>query len=201
MSDTTLILLAVLVPSVMLHEISHGAVALAFGDDTAKQAGRLTLNPIAHIDPFGTIILPLILALSGAGMFGWAKPVPVNPARLRHPRQDALLVSLAGPATNITIALLAALTLRRHLLHGDLPLRIAFDAGFVNVILAAFNLLPIPPLDGSAVIERFIPTSWAPTWYRFRQYSFGILLLVVLMLPHVLQNVFDHALRLWTRLL
>src|SRR3989442_8164733 len=100
MSQTTLILLAVLVPSVMLHEISHGAVALAFGDDTAKRAGRLTLNPIANIDPFGTIILPLILALSGAGMFGWAKPVPVNPARLRHPRQEALLVSLAGPPTN-----------------------------------------------------------------------------------------------------
>src|SRR6266542_4678139 len=107
MNDTTLILLAVLVPSVMLHEISHGAVALAFGDDTAKRAGRLTLNPIAHIDPFGTIILPLILALSGAGMLGWAKPVPVNPARLRRPRQDALLVSLAGPVTDIGLALLA----------------------------------------------------------------------------------------------
>src|SRR2546423_4511052 len=107
MSQTTVLLLAVLIPSVMLHEISHGAVALAFGDDTAKRAGRLTLNPIAHVDPFGTVILPLMLALSGAGMFGWAKPVPVDPSRLRNPRQQALLVSLAGPVTNIALALLA----------------------------------------------------------------------------------------------
>src|SRR5438445_10887532 len=101
MSDTTLILLAVLVPSVMLHELSHGLVALAFGDDTAKRAGRLTLNPIAHIDPVGSIGLPLLLAVAGAPVFGWAKPVPVNRGNLRNPRQETLLVSLAGPATNI----------------------------------------------------------------------------------------------------
>ena len=176
-------------------------MALAFGDDTAKRAGRLTLNPIAHIDPFGTILLPLILALSGAGMFGWAKPVPVNPARLRNPRQQTLLVSLAGPVTNVAIAVLAAAALRNHVFHGDLALRVVFAAGFINVILAAFNLLPIPPLDGSAVIERFIPAAWAPSWHRFRQYSFGILLLMVLVLPGALQNVFEHALRLWSRLL
>jgi Zn-dependent protease len=212
MSQTTLLLLAVLLPSVMLHEISHGAVALAFGDDTAKRAGRLTLNPIAHVDPFGTVILPLMLALSGAGMFGWAKPVPVDPSRLRNPRQQALLVSLAGPVTNIALALLAIVLM--HLLHvdpaaaslrfflrrsvaGDWP----FMLGFINVILAAFNLLPIPPLDGSAVIERFLPPSWAPQWYRFRQYSFGLLLLLVLLLPNTLSRVFDSALRLWSHLL
>jgi Zn-dependent protease len=201
MSQTTLILLAVLIPSVMLHEISHGAVALAFGDDTAKRAGRLTLNPIAHVDPFGTVILPLILALSGAGMLGWAKPVPVDPSRLRNPRQQALLVSLAGPATNIALAVLAAAVLRARLVSGDLALRIVFDFGFVNVILAAFNLLPIPPLDGSAVIERFLPGSWAPQWYRFRQYSFGLLLLLVFVVPGALQRVFETALRLWSHLL
>jgi Zn-dependent protease len=201
MSQTTLILLAVLIPSVMLHEISHGAVALAFGDDTAKRAGRLTLNPIAHVDPFGTVILPLILALSGAGMLGWAKPVPVDPSRLRNPRQQALLVSLAGPATNIALAVLAAAVLRARLVSGDLALRIVFDFGFVNVILAAFNLLPIPPLDGSAVIERFLPGSWAPQWYRFRQYSFGLLLLLVFVVPGALHRVFDAALRLWSHLL
>src|SRR2546425_6818058 len=108
MNQTTLILVAVLIPSVMLHEISHGAVALAFGDDTAKRAGRLTLNPIAHVDPFGTIVLPLILALSSSGVFGWAKPVPVNPRRLRNPRQQALLVSLAGPVTNLGLAFIAS---------------------------------------------------------------------------------------------
>jgi Zn-dependent protease len=218
MSESTLILLAVLVPSVMLHEISHGAVALAFGDDTAKRAGRLTLNPIAHVDPFGTVILPLLLALTGAGMFGWAKPVPVNPARLRNPRQQSLLVSLAGPLTNIAIAGVAIMLLRS-LYPSLMPgLRFALSRGFypssdntvlavllgfvtVNVILAAFNLLPIPPLDGSAVIERFLPASWAPQWYRFRQYSMGLLLLVVLALPRALDHVFDFAFRLWSHLL
>lgn len=218
MSQTTLILLAVLIPSVMLHEISHGAVALAFGDDTAKRAGRLTLNPIAHVDPFGTVILPLLLALTGAGMFGWAKPVPVNPARLRNPRQQALLVSLAGPATNIALAVVAIVLLRTFysgstsgirfaLAHGlyptsaDTALAVLLGAVTVNVILAVFNLLPIPPLDGSAVIERFLPGDWTPHWYRFRQYSMGLLLLVVLMLPGALNRVFVGALRLGSHLL
>jgi Zn-dependent protease len=218
MSRTTLVFLAVLVPSVILHEISHGAVALAFGDDTAKRAGRLTLNPIAHIDPFGTVLLPLLLALTGAGMLGYAKPVPVNPARLHNPRQQSLLVSLAGPATNIALAMVA-IVLLRVLYPGMLPgLRFALSRGFypsygstvlavllgfvtVNVILAAFNLLPIPPLDGSAVIERFIPASWAPQWYRFRQYSMGLLLIVVLILPGAFGRVFETALRLWSHLL
>src|SRR5207237_10455946 len=107
-----IVFFAVLIPSVILHEVSHGWVALAFGDDTAKRAGRLTLNPIAHVDPFGTIILPLLLSLSGIGAFGYAKPVPVNPRNLRNPRQHSLYVSLAGPLTNITLALIAGLVLR-----------------------------------------------------------------------------------------
>jgi Zn-dependent protease len=200
-SNNTVVLLAVLIPSVMLHEISHGAVALAFGDDTAKRAGRLTLNPIAHVDPFGTIVLPLLLAITGAGMFGWAKPVPVNPARLRRPREQALLVSLAGPATNVLLAVAAAALLRDQVVHAGELRRVVFDAGYINVILAAFNVLPIPPLDGSALIERVLPQAWAPQWYRFRQYSFGLLLLVVLLLPRALNHVFDAALRLWSHLL
>lgn len=212
MSTETIIIFAVLVPSVILHEIAHGAVALWFGDDTAKRAGRLTLNPVPHIDPFGTVLLPALLALSGLGAFGWAKPVPVSPSRLRNPRQQTLLVSLAGPATNIALALAAALwfatrdadAVTRVLF--DLPGtpmadRVVFFAGFVNVILAAFNLIPLPPLDGSAVIERFLPHTWWPQWLRFRQYSMGILLLVVLLLPGALDRVFDPAIRLWARLL
>ena len=104
--------LAVLVPSVILHEVSHGVVANHFGDDTAKRAGRLTLNPLAHIDPFGTVILPIILSLSGFGAFGYAKPVPVTVSRLRNPRQHSLYVSLVGPAVNIALALAAAVALR-----------------------------------------------------------------------------------------
>src|SRR3989449_11424100 len=100
-SETTVILVLSLIPSVILHEVSHGVVALWFGDDTAKRAGRLTLNPVAHIDPFGTIILPLILILTTGAGFGYAKPVPVNPRNLRNPRDQSVLVSLAGPAVNI----------------------------------------------------------------------------------------------------
>src|SRR5687767_1414831 len=112
MSRDQIIFFAVLVPSVILHEISHGAVALVFGDDTAHKAGRLSLNPIRHIDPFGTIILPAMMVLTTGSAFGYAKPVPVNVRRLRNPRNHGLLVSLVGPAVNIVIALLAAAVLR-----------------------------------------------------------------------------------------
>lgn len=205
------LLVAVIVPSIILHEVSHGWVANALGDDTAKRAGRLTLNPLRHVDPFGTVILPFILSLSGVGAFGYAKPVPVNVRALRNPRQHSLYVSLAGPATNIAIALAAALVLRTRY-SADLD-RVAFVddlalvpqlllwLGLMNVILAVFNLLPIPPLDGSAMIERFLPTSWWPTWLKFRQWGFGILLLLVLLLPGSLNRVFDPAMEQWLRLL
>ncbi|MCU1461550.1 MAG: peptidase [Acidimicrobiales bacterium] len=192
MSHQAIVYLVVLIPSVILHEISHGVVALAFGDDTAKRAGRLTLNPIAHIDPFGTILLPLILALGSGGVFGYAKPVPVDPRRLRNPRQQSLLVSLAGPATNLLIAFAASVVY----VAGP---RNDWTSGFivVNVILAAFNLLPIPPLDGSALVERVLPRQWWPAYLRFRQYSMGLVLIVVLLLPNVLGHLFDWALRTW----
>ena len=199
---------AVLVPSVILHEVSHGVVANHFGDDTAKRAGRLTLNPLAHIDPFGTVILPIILALSGFGAFGYAKPVPVTVSRLRNPRQHSLYVSLAGPAVNIAIALAAAVALRplitvvggTRYLDGTTA-EVIYRLGVINVILAAFNLIPLPPLDGSAVVERLLPRQWWPTWLKIRQYSMGVLILVVLLLPGVLTAVFSPAVDLWTALL
>lgn len=205
------ILVAVVVPSVILHEVSHGFVANLFGDDTAKRAGRLTLNPVAHVDPFGTIILPLLLSLSGVGAFGYAKPVPVNPRQLRNPRQHSLYVSLAGPVTNISIAVVAGLLLRTSY-RGDLQRAFSVDQlalvpkllfwlGFMNVILAVFNLLPIPPLDGSALVERVLPHRWWPTWLKYRQYGFGILLLLVFAVPGALDRVFDPALRQWVKLL
>jgi Zn-dependent protease len=213
-SNTALLTFAVVVPAIILHEVSHGVVALWFGDDTAKRAGRLTLNPIAHIDPFGTIILPAILALSGLGAFGYAKPVPVNVRRLRHPRNEGLLVSLAGPVTNITLAAIAVIILRvfrpagtaravAFVIHfptyfSQLPLidRALALFALVNVILAVFNLIPIPPLDGSALLERLMPASWWPGYLRFRQYSMGILLLVILLLPNALGRVFTPAIDL-----
>jgi Zn-dependent protease len=205
------LLVAVIVPSIILHEVSHGAVANLLGDDTAKRAGRLTLNPIAHVDVFGTLILPAMMALSGVGAFGYAKPVPVNVSRLHQPRRDALIVSLAGPATNIILAVLATLLLRSVYADDfgsafdvdDLePItRAVFMFGFLNLLLATFNLLPIPPLDGSAVIERFIPGRWWPTWLKFRQWGFGILLAILLFAPGALDAVFDPVLDLWQKFL
>jgi Zn-dependent protease len=184
------ILFGCLVVAVILHEISHGVAALWLGDDTAKRAGRITLNPVPHIDPFGSLILPAMGALSGLPILGYAKPVPVNAGRLRKPRRDIVLVSLAGPFTNFVLMAVGALTARAIFQSGDglggavdqgtsdLLLEVVFFFAVVNLLLGVFNLLPIPPLDGSAIIERVLPKEWLPGWQRFRPY--GILVLLVL---------------------
>jgi Zn-dependent protease len=209
-----ILLLGALIPSVILHEVSHGVVALAFGDDTAKRAGRLTLNPIPHIDPVGTIILPALLALSGAGVIGWAKPVPVNVARLRNARNTGVLVSLVGPAVNIALALLFGLAYRffvpfadkvfgpgsgTSVLPGPTWSQYLFVLGLVNVFLAVFNLIPLPPLDGSVVLERLLPTRLLPAYYRIRPFTILIPLVIVLVFPSVLDRIFQPALNEWGR--
>jgi Zn-dependent protease len=207
-----LVTLAVVIPSIILHEVAHGVVAGWFGDDTARRAGRITLNPVAHVDPFGTVLLPLLMAATGFGVFGYAKPVPINPSRMRSPRNNALVVSLAGPATNILLALACTLVFRLTrpstpiysldgLFQQSLVVQLAFFGGLMNVLLAVFNLLPIPPLDGSALLERVMPRSWWPTYARFRQYSMFLLLGVVLLAPRLLNPVFDRAINWWSRLL
>ena len=186
-NEQTLIFLLVFIPAVILHEVSHGVMALWCGDDTAKRAGRLTLNPIKHIDPVGSVLLPVVLALIGAPIFGWAKPVPVSINRLRHPRNQSVYVALAGPGTNIILAVIGGLALHELLHVWKLPIapcapflcygavsswalveQILLYFGIVNIILAAFNLIPIPPLDGSALIERLLPVSALPTYYQLR---------------------------------
>src|SRR5436853_964688 len=139
MDRETLVFFVALVASIILHEISHGVVALWFGDDTAKRAGRLTLNPVPHIDPFGSIILPALGALAHVPVIGWAKPVPVNPNRLRHGRRDLLLVSLAGPASNFALAIVSAVVARsqfhfspRFVVVGDLPLPVLIPLLFAE---------------------------------------------------------------------
>lgn len=193
LSENTAIFLACFVPAVIFHEVSHGVVALWCGDDTAKRAGRITLNPLRHIDPFGSIILPIVLTLTAGFPFGYAKPVPVNLSRLRRPRDDAVFVGLAGPATNIALACLGGLVL--HFLHTGLFViggliyethslnvadNFAIDFGTVNILLAVFNLIPIPPLDGSALLERMLPARVLPQYYQLR-FAFMILVLIVVL--------------------
>ncbi len=191
--------LAAVVPSIILHEVSHGAVARIFGDDTAQKAGRLTLNPISHIDLFGTLLMPTMLVLAGVTPIAFAKPVPVNVSKLRSPRNQSFLVSAAGPATNIVLALIAALGMK--LLRPDGTLFEFFlSFGFVNALLATFNLLPIPPLDGSAFLERVLPRSMWPGYLKVRRYSMPLLIVIVLWIPGVFASIYEPVLRVWARL-
>jgi Zn-dependent protease len=213
LSEGQLVFFAVLIPSIILHEVSHGWAALLFGDDTAQQAGRLTLNPIAHVDPFGSIILPAILIFTTGAGFGYAKPVPVNPRKMRHPRNDGLLTSLAGPGVNIVLAVLVGLVVRFTMSHVQIydalyaprsaPMAdvVLVNFGLVNVFLAAFNLIPIPPLDGSAVVERLLPLKWWPSYLRVRQYSMLLVFFLVFSVRGALDHVFNPAIDLWFRLL
>jgi Zn-dependent protease len=201
--DTTVLLVLVLIPSVILHEVSHGAVADLFGDDTARRAGRLTLNPLPHVDAFGTVVLPALLAVAGGGaVFGYAKPVPVRPSQMRRPRDHGLLTALAGPATNVVLAVLAAVALRVTGATPGTPLGdVLVAVGVVNVLLAAFNLVPLPPLDGSAVVERLLPERALPGWHRLRRYSLPLVFAVVLLVPGALTGLFRAALDVWLLLL
>jgi Zn-dependent protease len=185
-SQQDIILFCVIVPSILLHEISHGYVARIFGDDTAQRAGRLSFNPLVHIDPVGTLLVPALLALGGFGVFGWAKPVPVNTARLRSPRNQGVLVSLAGPMTNIILAGLSAeifIHFVRPQLSYSFPLwaQIVFYFSLANVGLAVFNLIPLPPLDGSVLFERLLPSRYWPTYLRIRPYTMMIVLGLVML--------------------
>ena len=208
LDNDTVIILGALIFAIILHEISHGVVASLLGDDTARRAGRLTLNPIPHVDPFGSIVLPVLGALTHVPVIGWAKPVPVNPARLRNPRRDMLVVSLAGPATNLALAVAAALVARSQfdrngalfVIISHLPLRVLIPLRLaeVSLFLAIFNFLPIPPLDGAALIERVLPREWLPGWYKFRPYGILVLFLLAIetnFLGRLFQPFLDHLFR------
>jgi Zn-dependent protease len=195
-----------LIPSIVLHEVSHGYVAFLFGDPTAKEDGRLTLNPIRHIDPFGTILLPALLVFAGAPAFGWAKPVPVNTARLRHPRNQSVLVLLAGPAVNIGLSVLSLLVVR-FLLGSNgsvLFLNIFVAFGIVNVTLAVFNLIPLPPFDGSALVERLWPQNKMVLYYRLRAAAMPFAFALVLLdsyTTRLFPSIESHVVRWWFSLL
>jgi Zn-dependent protease len=201
-----------LIIAIVLHEVSHGWVANAFGDPTARRKRRLSLNPVRHIDPVGTIVLPLLLAVSGAPVFGWAKPVPVVARRLRNPRIHMMLVALAGPGMNLLLALVGAFAWAglRWLsppegLGWDFLILNVFNFVLINVSLAVFNMLPIPPFDGGHVIEGLLPRALALRYARLGRYGFALLFALLVVLPmaniHIVSDIIGPPIRLLLRLL
>jgi len=178
-------LIIVLILSIVIHEVAHGAMAYHLGDPTAKYAGRLTLNPLKHLDPIGSIFVPLTLILVRSPiLFGWAKPVPINPYNFRDQKYGSLKVSLAGPGANLAIAIFFGLILRFiHLPISFAGLNLMFSyIVYINILLAVFNLLPIPPLDGSHILFTFLPPSMIKTKVFLEQFGFFILIFIIFFL-------------------
>lgn len=178
--------------AITVHEVAHGWTARRFGDRTAEMMGRLTLNPVKHIDPVGTIIVPLALLAMGGFIFGWAKPVPVAQGNLRNPRRDMALVSAAGPLSNLIMAILwaliAKLAIMANLAGVTEPLALMGAAGvLINIVLAVLNLLPLPPLDGGRVMSNLLPPRMSDQFDRLE--PFGLLILVVLLATGVLAQI------------
>lgn len=187
---------ALLLPAIVLHEVAHGYVANLLGDPTAKVRGRLTLNPIAHIDPWGTLLMPAILLVisGGAFSFGYAKPVPVNPYLMRRtdPRTGMLITGLAGPLTNVALAIVTAV-LYRVLTATAAPAIVAdllYAFAYLNLMLAFFNLIPIPPMDGSRVVQRFLTGRALETYESLEQYGFMIIIGLTWVIPGFLSGYF-----------
>lgn len=208
-----LLSLPVLLMSVVIHEVAHAWQARREGDDTADRLGRITLNPLRHIDPLGSVLLPLMLWFANSSMmFGWAKPVPVNPSNFRRLRAGDIRVSLAGIVANLFLALLftlgaAALTSLGGGEVGNVLRRMCLYGIFINLVLAFFNLIPIPPLDGSHVLYQLLPRRAAESYRRVGRWGFLVILLLVFALPDVLQLLLapvnylmgaaDWFIRLW----
>lgn len=184
------------VPAIVFHEVAHGFAAAKLGDPTAKNRGRLSLNPLKHVDPFGTVLMPFLLLALGGPVFGYAKPVPYNPAYFKNKRAGEAIVGLAGPAANLLMALFAGIV--AWLLYPAAPelaaeseLFFYFYAFFlpmfalVNLYLMFFNLLPVPPLDGSSVIALFLSDKQLVRYYRIQQYALPVFMVVVVLVPYI----------------
>jgi len=190
--------LGVLFLSIILHEVAHGYMAYRLGDPTARDANRLTLNPLAHIDPFGSILLPILLVVSHSPvLLGWAKPVPFNPAYFRDFRKGTMLVGAAGPVTNLVLAV-AAGVLFRLFTPGGLVGLVLLNLCVTNITLAVFNLIPIPPLDGSRVLVGFMPHDWISGYLFMERYGFLVIfgLLYLGVLDHLLIPIERALMRL-----
>lgn len=182
--------------AITVHEVSHGWVARYLGDPTAMMLGRLTLNPLKHIDPIGTVLVPIILVLLGGVIFGWAKPVPITTENLRNPKRDMALVAVAGPLSNLLMALLWALVMKIGLLISStspalaMPLTYMGAAGItINAVLMVLNLLPVPPLDGSRVVASLLPDPMA--WRYNRLEPYGLIILLGLLITGILGRVLE----------
>jgi Zn-dependent protease len=185
-----IISLPILLVTITIHEFAHALVADRLGDPTPRLAGRLTLNPISHIDPIGFIMLLLV-------RFGWAKPVPINPYNFSDPRRGSLLVSLAGPLSNFLFAWILAILYRTlPIIYGEVVASILSYTIWINLALAVFNLIPIPPLDGSHILEYFLPPHQMENWYRLQQYGFLILIAIILFGSPILIAIIEFLYRL-----
>lgn len=188
-----------LIFAITLHEVAHGWVASWCGDQTARLSKRLSLNPLHHIDPIGTVILPLMMLLTTNFVFGWAKPVPIDSRNMRHPRRDVILVALAGPISNILMAIFWAAIMRWALgmnesgnLWLGVPLALMGQAGImINIVVAVINLIPLPPLDGGRVLVNLLPPRWGYQLSLIEPYSFVIL--IILMVTGILSVIVGPA--------
>lgn len=199
----TIFSLVILLFSVIIHELAHGYVAASLGDPTAKYEGRLTLNPLKHLDPFGSIILPLLLFISGSPiLFGWAKPVPVNPYNFTDKKYGELKVSIAGPASNFLVALFFGLVMRFipysiFLANPGIYIALTYIVS-INIWLAVFNLIPVPPLDGSWILFSFLPEKFFYIKNFLRQYGVIILIFLILFGGFFWSNIISSIFHLIT---
>lgn len=188
---------AALIIGIVVHESAHALAAYLLGDRTARSRGRISLNPLNHIDPFGTVLLPLIMLVAGGPIFAFAKPVPVYLGNLKNPKRDEVVVALAGPVSNVLLAGVGAVLLRLVVSNGDAVIgfmgeNVLYLTNFlttfmsVNLSLAFFNLIPLPPLDGSSILVLFLRGRALQTYYRIQRYAMPILLIVLYVLPTVL---------------
>jgi Zn-dependent protease len=179
----------IIIPSAIIHEFSHAWMAYFLGDDTAKRFGRLTLNPLAHIDLWGTILMPIFLSLMSGGtfLFAYAKPVPFNPYNLRNQKYGQALVAIAGPAANLLVAVIFGLMVR-FLPVSNFTLFLSIIV-YANILLMVFNLIPIPPLDGSKIFDIFLPEKWIGIKYFFERNAFLILLFFLLFASAIIQPI------------
>lgn len=196
-------IIAILIMSVVVHEVAHGYMALALGDPTAKYQDRLTLNPLKHLDPVGSVLVPLMGYLAGGFIIGWAKPVPFNPYNLKNQKWDEALVALAGPVSNIGLALVFGLIIRFAVGAQMTSLAFLNLAGFVvviNITLAVFNLIPIPPLDGSKILFAILPYKWQNLRLSFEKFGLILVLVFIFLIWPLVSPVIDHLFKIITGL-